>query len=68
MLFSKKKYQSREAVPLRLLVEAQLVDRVSKMRFLRIILDSELTGIEHFKQIVKKGRALINILSSLAAV
>jgi len=43
------------------------VERVLSVRFLGVILDCRLNREDHFKQVIKKGKSLINVLS-LAAV
>ncbi|NEV49194.1 reverse transcriptase family protein [Wolbachia pipientis] len=47
ILFFKKKYQDRDILSLKLHIEAQPVEKITKTRFLGIILDSKLNGVEH---------------------
>ncbi|KYN21646.1 hypothetical protein ALC57_05978 [Trachymyrmex cornetzi] len=71
MLFSRNNSARRlirEQNLLKAYINTQPIERVYNVRFLGIILDSNLSGKAHFEYLIKKGRSLINILSSLAAV
>ncbi|XP_018373152.1 PREDICTED: RNA-directed DNA polymerase from mobile element jockey-like [Trachymyrmex cornetzi] len=68
MVFYEKNCRNGELAALKVYIRNQLVERVNKTKFLGIMLDFRLNGIEYFKQIIRRGRAVINILSSLAAV
>lgn len=59
---------NRELDLIRISINTQPIERVTGVRFLGITLDPSLSGKAHFEYLIKKGRGLINILSSLAAV
>ncbi|XP_018396228.1 PREDICTED: uncharacterized protein LOC108774588 [Cyphomyrmex costatus] len=44
------------------------IPRVEKVKFLGVILDRKLKGNLHLEYLVKKGKALVNIMSTLTAV
>ncbi|XP_018407393.1 PREDICTED: uncharacterized protein LOC108783345, partial [Cyphomyrmex costatus] len=49
-------------------IDNLLIPRVEKVKFLGVILDRKLKGNLHLEYLVKKGRALVNIISTLTAV
>ncbi|XP_018394554.1 PREDICTED: uncharacterized protein LOC108773291, partial [Cyphomyrmex costatus] len=51
-----------------LFIDSSLIPRVDKVRFLGVILDHRLIGNYHYEYLVKKDKALINIILSLTAV
>ncbi|XP_018360563.1 PREDICTED: uncharacterized protein LOC108759566 [Trachymyrmex cornetzi] len=67
MVFSHKKQKSR-AVGIPLSISHQEIPKVEQARFLGVIMDCRMKGSSHFKSLIKKGRAIVQIISSLAAV
>lgn len=66
MIFIRRKH--RPFCDQALIINGQAVPRVDHVRFLGVNLDYKLKGDIHFKHLIKKGNAIINILSSLAGV
>jgi len=63
MIFTKRK-QVLELPSLK--INGSIVPKVTSVKFLGIILDSEMLGNLHLKQLLCKGSAIVDILSSLA--
>ena len=67
ILFSNRKRSFKKDSTFKIFINNHLVERNVNIRFLDVILDCRLKGEDHFKQIIKKEKSLINVLS-LAAV
>jgi len=68
ILFSNRKHSIKEDFTFKIFINNHLVERILNVRFLSVILDCWLKGEDYFKQIIKKRKSLINVLSSLVAV
>ena len=68
ILFSNRKRSVKEDSIFKIFSNTRLVERVLNVRFLGVILDCKFKGEDHFKQVIKKEKSLINVLSSLAAI